>query len=107
MADQKPSERRFWQPPNLHSGDETRGVGWIDLFFDLFFVAVIAELAHHLTAHPDAAGVRTFLFLFIPVVVGVDWRHLLRRALRNRRYRDAPLPLRADAARYRHGGLRA
>ncbi len=59
--------RNAWQPPTLHSGDEARGVGWLDLFFDLFFVAVIAELAHHLTAHPDAAGVRTFLFLFVPV----------------------------------------
>ena len=61
------SGRKFWQPPSLHSGDESRGVGWIDLFFDLFFVVVIAELAHHLTEHPDVAGVRTFLFLFIPV----------------------------------------
>lgn len=67
MADQEPSERRFWQSPSLHGGDETRGVNWIDLFFDLFFVVVIAELAHHLTQHPDAAGVRTFVLLFIPV----------------------------------------
>ncbi len=68
MADSKLHPgRSAWQAPTLHSGDESRGVGWLDLFFDLFFVAVIAELAHHLTAHPDAAGVRTFLFLFIPV----------------------------------------
>ena len=72
MAEQSPPkqdhpQRKFWQAPKLHSGDEPRGVGWLDLFFDLFFVAVIAELAHHLTQHPDAAGVRTFLFLFIPV----------------------------------------
>lgn len=62
-----PTGRRAWQPPTLHSGDEARGVGWLDLFFDLFFVVVIAELAHHLTAHPGAVGVRTFLLLFIPV----------------------------------------
>lgn len=59
--------RQLWQAPTLHHGDESRGVGWLDLFFDLFFVVVIAELAHHLTEHPDVAGVRTFLFLFIPV----------------------------------------
>ena len=61
------SGRKFWQPPSLHSGDESRGVGWLDLFFDLFFVVIIAELAHHLTEHPGVEGVRTFLLLFIPV----------------------------------------
>ena len=66
-ANEPTSGRKFWQPPSLHSGDEQRGVGWIDLFFDLFFVVVIAEIAHHLTAHPGVEGVRTFLFLFIPV----------------------------------------
>ena len=67
MADDARPGRKLWQAPTLHSGDEARGVGWLDLFFDLFFVALVAELAHHLTEHPGAAGVRTFLFLFIPV----------------------------------------
>ena len=59
--------RRVWQPPSLHQGDEERSVGWLELFFDLFFVVVIAEIAHGLVEHPDARGVLSFLVLFVPV----------------------------------------
>lgn len=41
-------------------------MGPLELFLDLVFVALIAELAHSLSEHVDWAGVGVFLFLFLP-----------------------------------------
>ena len=60
--------RLWWHPPKLHTDDaDAKRVTSLELFFDLIFVVVIARLAHHLAEHPDAAGVRDFVLLFIPV----------------------------------------
>jgi low temperature requirement protein LtrA len=59
--------RQFWQSPRLHDNTNPRGVGWLELFFDLFFVAVIAQLVHGFSEHFDSAGLRTFMLLFIPI----------------------------------------
>ena len=40
---------------------------FLELFFDLVFVAVIAQLAHRLAEHPDWSGVGWFVFLFYAV----------------------------------------
>jgi low temperature requirement protein LtrA len=42
-------------------------VTFLELFFDLVFVAVIAQLAHTLTDEPSWAGVGWFVFLFYAV----------------------------------------
>lgn len=64
------TRRRLWQRPVLRD-DELHGhhrpVTWLELFFDLFFVVVIARIAHHLAAHPDPTGVLEFILLFVPV----------------------------------------
>ncbi|MEM6431304.1 MAG: low temperature requirement protein A [Deinococcota bacterium] len=59
--------RRIWQSPELHDSDSGRTVNWLELFFDLFFVAVIAELVHSLAADPTLPGLLKFMFLFVPV----------------------------------------
>ena len=62
--------RRAWQRPALRTDEEFeqhRAVSWLDLFFDLVFVVVIARLAHHLAGHIDAAGVATFAVQFLAV----------------------------------------
>ncbi|NJN20553.1 MAG: low temperature requirement protein A [Leptolyngbya sp. RL_3_1] len=49
------AKRTWWQRPKLRIDEETdreRKATWLELFFDLYFVVVIAELAHHLAAHP-------------------------------------------------------
>ncbi|WP_424950981.1 low temperature requirement protein A [Deinococcus sp.] len=62
------SFRRWWSKPVLHPpGDTARRVTWLELFYDLVFVVVISRLAHHLGAHPDVAGVKGFMLLFVPV----------------------------------------
>jgi low temperature requirement protein LtrA len=42
-------------------------VTFLELFFDLVFVAVIAQLAHTLAEHPSWSGVGWFVFLFYAV----------------------------------------
>jgi low temperature requirement protein LtrA len=58
----------WWQKPQLHKQEDQhheRKVSWLDLFFDLVFVVVIAELAHYMdTITWESVG--GFLLLFIP-----------------------------------------
>ena len=56
---------RFWQPPRAHGEiDEERSVGFIELFYDLVFVVVIARAAHHLSEHLTWQGVFEFAVIF-------------------------------------------
>lgn len=61
--------RHFWQPPRAH-GDviEGREVSFLELFYDLVYVVVIAQAAHHLAGHVTWAGVGQFA-----VVFGLIW----------------------------------
>lgn len=62
--------RRAWQRPALRTDEEFeqhRAVSWLELFFDLVFVVVIARLAHHLAGHLDVEGVVTFAVQFLAV----------------------------------------
>ncbi|NJL47546.1 MAG: low temperature requirement protein A [Leptolyngbyaceae cyanobacterium SM2_5_2] len=64
------AKRVWWQHPTLRTDEEQtheRRVTWLELFFDLFFVVVIAELAHSLAENISWAGVGAFVFLFLPV----------------------------------------
>jgi low temperature requirement protein LtrA len=62
-----PSATRRLHPVRLRSADEERHPTWLELFFDLCFVAAVAALASGLHHHPDARGVLTFAGLFVPV----------------------------------------
>ncbi|HEU0291348.1 MAG TPA: low temperature requirement protein A [Anaerolineales bacterium] len=58
--------RRWWQPP--HSAinrPEERRITFLELFYDLVYVVIIAELSHTLAGNISMAGVGTFVFLFI------------------------------------------
>lgn len=64
------ARRVWWQRPILRTDEEQdleRKVSWLELFFDLYFVVVIAELAHYLSGHLSLRGVGEFIFLFLPV----------------------------------------
>jgi low temperature requirement protein LtrA len=56
-------------PPRLRSADaEThRHATWMELFFDLVFVAAVARLAEMLIERHDATGFLRFFGLFVPV----------------------------------------
>lgn len=47
--------------------NQERHATWLELFFDLVFVVVIAQLSHLLHDHLDWGGITSFAVLFIPV----------------------------------------
>jgi low temperature requirement protein LtrA len=62
---------RFLEPPRLRTlredeADERRAT-WLELFFDLVFVAAVGQLANALSAEPTATRFFEFLGLFVPV----------------------------------------
>ncbi len=61
--------RHFWKPPRAH-GDviEGREVSFLELFYDLVYVVVVAQAAHHLAGGVTWAGVGRFA-----VVFGLIW----------------------------------
>ena len=54
-------------PVRLRDAVEERHPSWLELFFDLCFVAAVAALAAGLHHHPDAGGILVFAGLFVPV----------------------------------------
>jgi low temperature requirement protein LtrA len=61
---------RIWQPIQLRrddADDTERRATWLELFYDLIFVAAMGELAHGLSAHLDLKGIGEFILLFIPI----------------------------------------
>lgn len=64
------AKRQLWELPELNYKEEQgehRKVTWLELFFDLFFVVSIAQLAHRLSAHPSWTSMADFVLMFIPV----------------------------------------
>jgi low temperature requirement protein LtrA len=62
--------RQWWQPPrNIRDREEERSVTFLELFYDLVYVVLIAELAHTLSEHINPAGVGGFAFMFVTVWV--------------------------------------
>jgi len=60
--------RRLWRPPGrFEDRSPDRRVTFLELFFDLVFVAIVAQLAHTLAEHPSWSGVGWFVFLFYAV----------------------------------------
>ncbi|MBW4672839.1 MAG: low temperature requirement protein A [Desmonostoc geniculatum HA4340-LM1] len=47
--------------------EEERHATWLELFFDLFFVVAISELAHNLNRDVSLSGFLSFLLLFVPI----------------------------------------
>jgi low temperature requirement protein LtrA len=61
-----PNTEKVWQKPKLRDDDPTvqHTVGWVELFFDLIFVVVIAVLADNLAAHE---GLLQFVIQFTAI----------------------------------------
>ena len=64
--------RRWWRPPRQTSElEEERRVTFLELFYDLVYVVVIAEIAHSLATHVSWRGLAEFGFLF--ALVWLAW----------------------------------
>ncbi len=60
--------RDYWQPPGKASERiEHRQVTFLELFYDLVYVVIIAELSHALSAHIGWKGLGNYAFLFVIV----------------------------------------
>jgi len=62
------TRRVWWQTPVLRDDEELehdRRVTWLELFFDLFIVVVVTELAHDLSEDISWVGLGKFVFLFL------------------------------------------
>ena len=71
MAETAPPTTRppLLQPPRLRSAEQggVRRASWLELFYDLVFVVIVAELAHTLEGDISWRGVGGFAALFVPV----------------------------------------
>lgn len=82
--------RTWWQKPRIRRDEERdRRVSWLELFYDLVFVVVIAELSHYLFEHLSWEGLGGFIFLFLPV-----WWVWVGAAIYNDRFETAGLEAR-------------
>ena len=64
--------RVFWRPPRVHGEVvEDRTVSFLELFYDLVYVVVIAQAAHHLAEHLDANGLFDFAVIF--ALIWIAW----------------------------------
>ncbi|MDX2075907.1 MAG: low temperature requirement protein A [bacterium] len=60
--------RSWWQPPrNIIDRPEHRQITFLELFYDLIYVVIIAELTHSLAIHIDLQHLLQFVFLFVIV----------------------------------------
>ena len=62
--------KHWWRQPTLRRDEELEiehKASWLELFFDLVFVAVISQLSHLLSHEISLYNVFKYLFLFVPV----------------------------------------
>lgn len=60
--------RHWWRPPrNASEQAGERRVTFLELFYDLVYVVLIAELAHSLAKHVNLTNIVGFIFLFVAV----------------------------------------
>jgi low temperature requirement protein LtrA len=60
----------LWKPPRLRIGEGAEGerhATWLELFYDLLFAAVVAQLTFDLSQDLSRFGVLTFVVLGVPV----------------------------------------
>ena len=60
----------WWRRPCLRTDEDEekeRRATWLELFYDLIFVAVISQLSHKLSADMSLIGILGYVFLFVPV----------------------------------------
>ncbi len=66
------SFRKWWRPPRAaRDRDKHRSVTFLELFYDLVYVVVIAEIGHFLATHVTSTGLFEAAFLF--VLVWIAW----------------------------------
>jgi low temperature requirement protein LtrA len=76
---ESPTSRRAWARAALRRDEELeleRSTGWLELFFDLVFVVIVARLAHGLADHVTPSAALHFVLAFVamlPVAALAVW----------------------------------
>ena len=64
---QKPHRRKLWEIPSLIVTEGHRRVSWLELFYDLFYVVTVSQLAHGLVGIVTWEKIITYVLVFVPV----------------------------------------
>jgi uncharacterized membrane protein len=65
-------KRWFWRPPRAHGEIiADRQVSVLELFYDLVYVAVLGQAAHHLATHVSVRGLASFVVVF--ALIWIAW----------------------------------
>jgi low temperature requirement protein LtrA len=65
-------KRWFWRPPRAHGEIiADRQVSDLELFYDLVYVAVLGQAAHHLATHVSVGGLAEFAVVF--ALIWIAW----------------------------------
>ena len=70
----------LWKPPRLRIGEGAEGerhATWLELFYDLLFAAVVAQLTFQLSQDLSGFGVLTFVGIVRAGLVGLGGAVLL------------------------------
>ena len=59
--------RTWWQAPTLGDPESERSAGWLELFYDLVYIAAVIELGSYLHGELSVTGALRFVFLFLIV----------------------------------------
>src|SRR5580692_1076561 len=62
------SKRKWWQPPRrFEDRQNERKISWLELFYDLVYVACIGQITSHIATHMDGEdiGYAVLFFVFI------------------------------------------
>jgi low temperature requirement protein LtrA len=63
--------RWLWQPPRAHGDTITgRTVSFLELLYDLVYVVVVSQAAHHLADHVSSRGAAEFAVVFVLIWIG-------------------------------------
>ena len=60
------SKKKWWQPPRRFEQEQTeRKISWLELFYDLVYVACIGQITSHIAAHMNGENIAYALLLFV------------------------------------------
>jgi len=60
------SKRKWWQPPRrFEDRQNERKISWLELFFDLVYVACIGQITSHIATHMDGEDIGYAILFFV------------------------------------------
>ena len=60
------SKRKWWQPPQRFEDRQNgRKISWLELFFDLVYVACIGQITNHIATHMDGENIGYAILFFV------------------------------------------